>query len=301
MGKKKVNRRRRHRTSPEENSSQNTIESIEQVPPVVKYDNIFSTSLRNTHGMSINYYGDDGDWGLYMYEDYKSKMELSLENFIIINTQTIDTEFDNGFGFFCEWKEGRDWKSRNVLMIRKQSEYWKVIDKFGTGKNSSFNSCVKGFEKEVVELLNKIRNCPDHMDRKKLISEYNSLQPIWSFVKTDDCTIIPDRLINRRVKNDISFNLKITKYDDDIIYPIDENFVNGFIPNVVMRFFFGKLSPEIIAIMFSKTVAVRGKFCCIGFRLRIIVKDGTNTNIIQQIKDEIIENDFYKRCVATIN
>lgn len=238
-------------------------------------------------------------------------------------------ELLSNFALVCEWEIVGVWKTETVAVFNTVEDYWIIIDsltELKTGLESKLSLPLTGKDYEAnkifMDLMNSGKKSSDdevnihEKNRdlvKKIVSRYNSLHPVWSFIRIPDNFTkenkieVPFVRVNKRAINDLTVNLKDTKASrEQNLHVIDPKFEDGYISCLIIDFVRGGLPNYISAIVFSKTIGIKQSNYFRGYRLRILPNTGDVT-IMKQCKD-FIENDFikshttrdFKHCVINI-
>lgn len=264
---------------------------------------------------------------------------ITLSEPVIINISTMVKPVDSSLylpipvALVCEWKDNEGkWVSNTVSVIETCQNYWLVINeinKKSTPTDSYFSSALSGKNQLALNIFDiliskgssngdgviEIENQQNKAVVSKLISQYNDLFPIWSFVKVNDIAVTNNitvpfiRNSAGRSINDITVNLKDTKNNAQFnIRPINPDFQSGYIPYMIMDFVRGDLPNYVSAIAFSKTVPVNGTKYFKGYRLRVLTNsDNPRTamqcfNFIKEEYAEVphIKDNKYFRCFVSV-
>ena len=263
------------------------------------------------------------------------KEEIKEEN----NNEINDTTpLPNAIAIICEWQnEENNWNSEVIAIVKTSKDFWDVVNNLSgnsTGSESRFSLALEGKEAMADNIFKSLISSGknrhineddvvdiDHSSQKKInaiVSRYNALHPVWSFVKVSDDTTLDSKIdvpfirdkIRKHAINDINVNLKDTKANAlHGIRTIDNEFSNGYIPKLVLAFIGGNTPSEIKSLVFSKTIAVNVNTYFKGYRLRILTDSGEN-KCLKKCK-KFIEEDFikkystdncdYARCVVRIS
>ena len=227
------------------------------------------------------------------------------------------------------------WKTNVICIMKTVEEFWQCLrvlndtDKDST--ESRFSLPLPGVEKKADAIFATLISAgrkragkeEDVVDItgsvlgrvRQIVGQYNSLHPVWSFVKTTDTTELADVKVpfirvDGKSLNDININLKETKANCmQGIRTMDNDFTTGYIPYLVLSFIGGLLPKEINAIVFNKTIAVNGNTYFKGYRLRVLTENA-NADCLQRCKDYIEDNFIkehstpscdYSKCVVRIS
>lgn len=238
----------------------------------------------------------------------------------------------HAMALICEWQSDsgkNEWKSKTVAVMKNVDDFWTVINSLiCEGSDSKFTLPLEGKEPLAKEIFAKLiasgrkRNEDDVVDieshnQKKvtaIISQYNSLFPVWSFVKVADNVTIDSKIevpfvrVNGRVGNEVSLNLGDTKVNaQNGIHVMNSDFSDGYLVMLLLNFIGGVLPDEIQAIPFSKTIAVNGTRYFKGCRVRILLKSTDQkslTGIKNYLEKDFIQNHSkcdYSKCVVRIS
>ena len=235
----------------------------------------------------------------------------------------------------CEWQvDKNEWKSEVVSVMKTVNDFWstyQTLEKSGKETESPFARPLKGNE-EKSELIfasliasGKRRhgieddtvdvNDPLSKNISAIVISYNSLFPVWSFVKVSEDITKESKIEVPFIKdntgqkiNEINVNLKDTKANyQHGIRTISADFTQGYIPKLILSFIGGNLPSQVSAIVFSKTIAVNNNTYFKGYRLRILTKTAEYQSLLkcrEYLQNKFIqENDEcnYSRCVVRIN
>lgn len=235
----------------------------------------------------------------------------------------------------CEWQtEKSEWKLEVVNVMRTVSDFWntyKILSKSSGESESYFSLPLKGNEEKSKNIFNSLiesgKRLNDDEDSvnidiknqknvRAIVTEYNSLFPVWSFVKIPKDSIkdnkkieVPFIRINGQAINEININLKDTKTNiKHGIRIMGTDFSQGYIPKLILSFIGGNLPNDISAIVFSKTIAINGNIYFKGYRLRILTKNTDYQSLTKckeylqtQFISENINECNYSKCVVRIN
>ena len=253
-----------------------------------------------------------------------------------INQFKINHSLPQSIALVCEWlvPETTNWNSKVIAIMNTIEDFWIVINTF----SQEFPRALRGFDNKATELLHSLmrpggasrtsgladKNNNDELinitEKNKtrinsIVSKFNSLYPIWSFIRVRSDTTLKSKvevpfIRNKgRAENDININLKETKSNlTQGIKVLDDTFCYGYVPRLILDFVRGALAKEFTAIVFSKTIAVLGRVYK-GYRLRVLVND-TDIKLLTKSKTFIektftdkISNDCkidYRKCIVKI-
>ncbi|AGF85467.1 hypothetical protein QJ854_gp315 [Moumouvirus goulette] len=277
-----------------------------------------------------------------IYRDYpKSKKIIEKNHFMVEKSESDDVEIINinelnkplplpdPIALIAEWQSDGHWTTEIVSVMKTIQEFWIFMHELQKEDNSycKFSMPLQGMEsladKIFSELISSGRSREDHVIIDKnlqnrvntIVANYNSLHPVWSFIKTSDLAKrnniqVPFIRKNHRAVNDININLKDTKFNGQRnIYTMNKTFTEGYIPFLVFDFIRGQLPDDIRAIVFNKTIAVHGNSYFKGFRVRVLTKTD-EYSCLQKCKN-YLENHFidnhsscgknYTECVVRIS
>ncbi|AUV58296.1 hypothetical protein [Bandra megavirus] len=229
-----------------------------------------------------------------------------------------------------EWQnEDKNWQSVVVAIMKTIQDFWKVMHHLHDDASAScrFALPLTGKENDANKMFSQLissgRSINDQIIIDKslqrrinnIVANYNSLHPVWSFVKVSDLNNTKDIEVpfirkNCRAINDINVNLKDTKNNNSKdIYPMDNTFTKGYIPYLIFDLVRGQLPADVSAIVFNKTIAVNGNSYFKGFRVRVLTKtDETNSlikckNYLEThfLESHSTDNKDYSECVVRIS
>ena len=189
----------------------------------------------------------------------------------------------------------------NVIYIYTIKDFWDAINtvsQYRMDKDSYFLQSLRGSETEAV-LQECERQCKKRGNFSNLVHDYNKHQPIWVIAKYDPETFDHQdgfyQFLQRylaffeargpipasekeRTANSTRLNLVERAGKGASFKPMDPDFKEALIPNLVFEFIRGKLEKlGVSAICFSKTVLQGGGrdgtplYTCEGYQLRIAV------------------------------
>lgn len=247
----------------------------------------------------------------------------------VIKTSTktsniVDSILPFNIALVCEWKEEEEWKSQKICIIKTIKEFWDIV-MYMNGNDHESNFAKSSADKEDLSdnifknLISSGKKSESDIVMieisvqkkiKTIVSKFNNLHPVWSFVKVGpetsiDKVEVPFERRNNRAINDITVNLKDTKSNHERgVYVIDKDFSTGYIPRIITNFVCGLMPVNTSAIVFSKTIAISGNYYFKGFRLRIL-SSNVNSTVIENCKKYIEstfdeENCRYARCMVKI-
>jgi len=274
---------------------------------------------------------------ILMSHGIKPCMSDTLSEPIIVNkpvtisvpeVEFVDPPLPYTFALLCEWQnpDTQKWESETVAIMRTIMDFWNIINSLeGNPSDPNNKFCLPLTGKG--EIADKYFQClisqsnkqnsddginisgPQQEKVRKIISQYNALFPIWSFVRVNDSTNnnstidVPFIRVGGRSVNDININLKDTRANQSMgIYVMTKDFTCGYICNMVLSFIGGCLPDDIMSIVFNKTIAVNGATYFRGYRLRILVNTSETKTIIRC--RDYIETDFiqeypgYSKCLV---
>lgn len=245
-----------------------------------------------------------------------------------------DCILPQSIALICEWQlESKEWTSEIVAIMATYKDFWNVIDEIGsndTCTHSKFALPLLGKETSANEIFSKLISAgKKYMGNEDvvnisannvrnvngIVSQYNSLHPVWSFIKVPAHTTketkidVPFIRVNGRAVNAIDVNLKDTRANCNLgINIIDPDFNDGYIPRIIMDFIMGVLPQDICSVVFSKTIAVNGSTYFKGYRLRVLTQRaeqsvlGNCKNFLEnQFVKSISEKNDYAKCVVRIS
>lgn len=201
----------------------------------------------------------------------------------------------------------KTWISETVAIIKTAGDFWSVIKQLNNNSTeSAFSRSINSDHMANTIFSNlhtgKIQAQPEI---KKLITNYNSIHPVWCFCKvpnnTTNGTQIDIPFIRNKdghAINDVNINLKdipIRDIQNQDIKLINSDFSDGYIPNIVFSFIVGKFPSPICAVVFNKTIAVcRGRSSSnsynLGYRLRLLAEKVDSSILIEC--EQFMRNDF---------
>jgi hypothetical protein len=234
----------------------------------------------------------------------------------------IPAPFIHTIALIKEWQDNKqEWHKELVAIIRNPLEFWEVIKQLNgnnCGSESRFALPLPGKDSKAENIFQQLLSSGkrnedtvkiDGINQKnigKIVAEYNKLFYIWTFVKVSD-DITMDNIIespfirdsNQRAINCMDINLKDTKVNAmSGIRPMDEEFVSGYIPRLVMEFVGGVLPADISAIVFNKTIAINGCMYFKGYRVRVVTSVADPTVLTWCRK--FMETEFVKPQLSDI-
>lgn len=234
----------------------------------------------------------------------------------------------------CEYQtENKIWKTDIVAVMKTVDDFWTIINmldgntyavsKFSLpldGKENDahniFSNLIKfgkrgnGNDDDVIDVSGKYKN-----NVNNIVSSYNALHPIWSFVQIEDDVIRTDNItvpfirIKDRAANDITINVKDTRANhDNGIRIIGNNFTEGFLPMLIFAFIGGHFPDNISSVVFSRTIAVDGTKYFRGIRIRVLVKTTERQQLenckkyLKEFIEKYSKKDCdYNKCIVKIS
>ena len=239
--------------------------------------------------------------------DIPKTLPKSLDTHHIDNVSMAKAHpLEHPIALIREWKTENGMKEKMLVAIMKTVEEFRYVisalNKYASkfSDRSIFSFPLSGKDDEAASIFNNlVKNCA-LITRKEINSEvnrYNSLYPTWAFIKVEktitmkDKVSIPYERKGDRTINDVNLNLKDIDWNTSMgICPLDKEFCTGMIPGIVADLVRGALPDEITSVAFHSTIAVNGKTCFEGFRVRITVN---NLEKLSWCK-EYFENDFIR-------
>ncbi|AGC01823.1 hypothetical protein H012_gp641 [Acanthamoeba polyphaga moumouvirus] len=255
----------------------------------------------------------------------------SFDDVEIINIKELDKPLPlpDPIALIAEWQINGHWTTDIVTVMETVQEFWNFMHNLQQEDNTSckFSMPLQGMEsladKIFSELISSGRSRGDHVVIDKnlqnrvnaIVANYNSLHPVWSFIKVSELgkknnIQVPFIRKNHRAVNDININLKDTKFNSQRnIYTMNKSFTEGYIPFLVFDFIRGQLPDDIRAIVFNKTIAVHGNSYFKGFRVRVLTKTDESSCLMKcknYLENHFIENHSsfdkdYTQCVVRIS
>ena len=256
------------------------------------------------------------------------------ENSINDSQPLEDCILPQSIALICEWQlDSKEWTSEIVAIMATYKDFWNVIDEIGNNEactHSKFALPLLGKETNANEIFSKLISAgKKYMDNEDMVniaannvrnvngivSQYNSLHPVWSFVKvpmhaTKETKIdVPFIRVSGRAINAIDINLKDTRANCNLgINIIDPDFNDGYIPRIIMDFITGSLPQDICSVAFNKTIAVNGSTYFKGYRLRVLTQRAEQSVLgsckiflENQFIKNISEKNDYSKCVVRIS
>lgn len=236
----------------------------------------------------------------------------------------------------CEWQVNNEWKSQVVSIMKTVKDFWmtyQCLEDTTKGTDCCFSLPLVGNMEKSIVIFDSLIASSKRMNGSEddtvdvndsniknvstIVSSYNALFPVWSFIKVKPDTIMESDIVVPFIKdqdgqkkiNEININLKDTKFNiQHGIYCIDPEFTKGYIPRLILSFISGNLPSQINAIVFSKTIAVNSNTYFRGYRVRILTETTEYLSLIEcrdYLQTTFIKknwNDYnYSRCVVRIN
>lgn len=251
------------------------------------------------------------------------------------STMLQDIMLPEPIALICEWQlDTGKWTSETVAIMATCKDFWTVIDEIGNndaGTYSKFALPLLGKENNANEIFSKLISVGKkfmgnddvvNIEAKNIrnistiVAQYNSLHPVWSFVKvpigaSKETNIAVPFIRNKdkRAINTLDVNLKDTRNNVSAgINIISPDFSDGYIPSIIMDFIRGTLPKDITAIIFNKTIAVNGSTYFKGYRLRVLTRTPDQASLIHcksYLESEFIYNisneHDYSKCVVRIS
>lgn len=236
----------------------------------------------------------------------------------------------------CEWQVGNNqWKEVVVNVMKTVKDFWttyQILGQSARETDSYYSIPLKGNEEESEKIFASLIasgkrrqgieddmvdvNDPQGKNISIIVSSYNSLFPVWSFIKVSAETTKDSKVMIPFIKdssgqkvNEININLKDTKANiQHGIRCMSADFTYGYIPKLILSFVGGDLPSHISAIVFSKTIAVNNTTYFKGYRLRVLTKTADYTNLLKcrdYLQNKFVQENLnecnFSKCVVRIN
>lgn len=251
------------------------------------------------------------------------------DSYVIVNASPSKTTSDEiilpkKLALICEYQmENKNWKTDIVAVMKTVDDFWTIINMLdgNTYAMSKFSLPLEGKENDAQNIFSNLikfgrrgnGNDDDVFDVdgkfknnvNNIVSSYNALHPIWSFVQIEDNVMRTDTItvpfirIKDRAANDITINVKDTRANhDNGIHIIGNNFTEGFLPTLIFAFIGGNFPDNVSSVVFSRTIAVDGTKYFRGIRIRVLVKTTDRNQLENCMKylKEFIEKCSKKDC-----
>ncbi|QGR53821.1 hypothetical protein [Moumouvirus maliensis] len=283
----------------------------------------------NSFGSCESFGSCDSIESLNLQDFEKESASFSDVDFLKIEEFDKPLPLPDPIALISEWQKNGHWTTEIITIMKTVQEFWKFMHDLQEEDSSSckFSMPLQGMEsladKIFSQLISSGRSRGDHVVIDKnlqnrvnaMVADFNSLHPVWSFIKVSDLVRknniqVPFIRKNKRAVNDININLKDTKFNSQRnIYTMNKSFTEGYIPFLVFDFIRGQLPDDIKAIVFNKTIAVHGNSYFKGFRVRVLTKTDESSCLMRcknYIENHFIENHSssekdYTECVVRIS
>lgn len=190
------------------------------------------------------------------------------------------------------------------------------IDENKNNLNSPFNT--DDNVRKSNSLLYACINTNDEEKRGEIIENYNSIQPIWSFVKVPQDfkrnkidlhhVPCPEEYKNKSAYGfrDINYIPLILRENEGNKIAINEHF-EGFIPTIIENFINGDLNDEIMTVAFHKTLLLWNTRVYRGYHMKFYIRpnniDKTDiTNFMNNLKSQMEkQKDYISKTIVNNN